>query len=305
LTGLDPTFRRFPRPLTDPEAGPISGMSKIAADSRNGVGPDQTSGGQTDTPAVLKREKEQLEIRLAATAADLAASRIRMVEAADAERQRIERDLHDSVQQQLVGIRIKLELAAEEVRREPESGERMIQAIGRQMDEVLETLRSLARGIYPAVLHERGLGEALKSAGRRSPAPVSVRVQQIGRPAADVEIAVYFCCLEAIQNVAKHAGREAGAVIRLWEDDGRLAFEVVDSGVGFDTAAVPRRHGLVNMADRIEAVGGTLRISSRAGHGTAVRGTVPLSADGTASHGTISENGGAFHATLGLGAGGS
>jgi signal transduction histidine kinase len=275
-------------------------MSKIAADSSPGRTaasdeasatqtsaatddgrPDERGNGsnganETHSSVVLRGEKERLEAQLAETAADLAASRIRMVEAADAERQRIERDLHDSVQQQLVGIRIKLELAAEEVLREPASGERMIQAIGRQMDEVLETLRSLARGIYPAVLHEQGLGEALKSAARRSPAPVSVRVQGIGRHSDDIEIAVYFCCLEATQNVAKHAGRDAGAVIRLWEEDHRLSFEVVDSGIGFDPADVPRRHGLVNMADRIKAVGGTLKISSRPGHGTAVRGSVPI-----------------------------
>ncbi len=233
------------------------------------------SVGASVDPTELRLENAQLEAELEATTADLAASRIRLVEAADAERQRIERDLHDSVQQQLVGIRIKLDLAAEEVRREPASGERMIHAIGRQMDEMLETLRSLARGIYPAVLHERGLGEALKSAARRSPAPVSVHVQGIGRLSEEIEIAVYFCCLEAMQNVAKHAGREAAAVIRLWEEDGRLRFDVVDSGVGFDLAAVPRRHGLVNMSDRIEAVGGTLRLSSRDGRGTAVRGSVP------------------------------
>lgn len=223
----------------------------------------------------LRREKAQLEAKLAATTADLAASRIRLVEAADAERQRIERDLHDSVQQQLVGIRIKLELAAEEVRREPSSGGRMIDSIGRQMDEILETLRSLARGIYPAVLHERGLGEALKSAGRRSPTPVSVRVGGIDRHSDEVEIAVYFCCLEAIQNVAKHAGRGAEAVISLWRDTDRLCFEVTDSGVGFDPHDVQRPNGLVNMRDRIEAVGGTLSVSSCAGQGAVVRGWVP------------------------------
>src|SRR5262249_13827982 len=138
---------------------------------RDEVSHDHNGARDAQASAVLRHENEQLEAKLEATTADLAASRIRMVEAADAERQRIERDLHDLVQQQLVGIRINLELAAEGVQREPASAERMIQAIGSQMDEVLETLRSLARGIYPAVLHERGLGEALKSAARRSPAP--------------------------------------------------------------------------------------------------------------------------------------
>ncbi len=226
------------------------------------------------TAARLRREKAELEARLQATRADLAASRNRLVEAADAERQRIERDLHDSVQQQLVGVRIKLELASEAVKSEPASGQRMIDSIGRQMDEVLETLRSLARGIYPAVLHERGLGEALKSAGRRSPAPVSVRIKDIGRHASDVEIAVYFCCLEAMQNVAKHADG-AEAVVRLWCDSRRLWFEVTDRGIGFEPDRVPRPNGLVNMRDRIEAVGGALTITSSDGHGATVSGWVP------------------------------
>lgn len=240
----------------------------------------QSSAAEHDgveaTAARLYRDKAQLEARLAATTADLAASRIRLVEAADAERQRIERDLHDSVQQQLVGIRLKLELAAEEARREPASGGRMIDSIGRQMDEVLETLRSLARGIYPALLHERGLGEALKSAGRRSPTAVSVRVDGIGRHPDDLEIAVYFCCLEAMQNVAKHAGPGAQTIIRLWREAERLCFQVTDFGVGFDPEQVPHPNGLINMRDRIEAVGGTLTVTSHEGQGAVVRGWVPI-----------------------------
>jgi signal transduction histidine kinase len=276
--------------------------SKIAADSKQTriVDPATRTRQQSTavdhepfegavTAARLQRENQELAARLAAaradlvamgadltaTRADLAASRTRLVEAADAERQRIERDLHDSVQQQLVGIRIKLELASEEVKREPGRGGRMIHSIGRQMDELLDTLRSLARGIYPAVLHEQGLGEALKSAGRRSPAPVSVRVRGIGRHPSDVEIAVYFCCLEAMQNVAKHAGPDTEAVIRLWRDAQRLWFEVTDRGTGFDPATVPRASGLVNMRDRIEAIGGVLRITASEGHGSTVRGWVP------------------------------
>lgn len=276
--------------------------SKIAADSKQtrtiepaaraskqSTAVDHERSERARTTARLQSEKAQLEARLAAikaalvatradlasTRSDLAASRIRLVEAADAERQRIERDLHDSVQQQLVGIRIKLELASEEVKREPGSGGRMIDSIGRQIDEMLETLRSLARGIYPAVLHERGLGEALKSAGRRSPAPVSFRVTGIGRHPGDVEIAVYFCCLEAMQNVAKHAGHDVEAVVRLWREPRRLWFEVTDSGLGFDPVTVAHSNGLVNMHDRIEAVGGALTITASEGEGCAVRGWVP------------------------------
>jgi signal transduction histidine kinase len=262
--------------------------SRIVADSEQGRIVDSSGRGQPQSSAVdhdrleplataarLRREKAELERRLEATRADLAASRTRLVEAADAERQRIERDLHDSVQQQLVGIRIKLELASEAVRHEPASGERMIDSIGRQMDEVLEALRSLARGIYPAVLHERGLGEALKSAGRRAPVPVSVRIAGIGRHPSDIEIAVYFCCLEAMQNVVKHAGRGVEAAVRLRRDSRRLWFEVSDCGIGFEPAQVPRASGLVNMRDRIEAVGGSLTIASSTGDGTTVRGWVP------------------------------
>ena len=267
----------------------MSGMSsKIVADSEQGRIVDSSGRAYPQSSAVdhdrleplaavarLRREKAELERRLEATRADLAASRIRLVEAADAERQRIERDLHDSVQQQLVGIRIKLELASEAVQARAREWERMIVSIGRQMDEVLETLRSLARGIYPSVLNERGLGEALKSAGRRAPAPVSVRIVGIGRHPSDIEIAVYFCCLEAMQNVVKHAGRGVEAVVCLRRDSRRLWFEVTDCGIGFQPDQVPRPNGLVNMRDRIEAVGGSLTIVSSTGHGTTVRGWVP------------------------------
>src|ERR1700735_2703445 len=221
---------------------------KIVADSEQGRIVDSSGRGYPQTSAVdherleplataarLRREKAELERRLEATRGDL----------------------HDSVQQQLVGIRIKLELASEAVKQEPASGERMINSIGRQMDEVLETLRSLARGIYPAVLHERGLGEALKSAGRRAPAPVSVRIVGIGRHPSDIEIAVYFCALEGMQNVVKHAGRGVEASVRLRRDSRRLWFEVTDSGIGFELDQIPRSNGLVNMRDRVEAVGGS------------------------------------------------
>jgi len=226
--------------------------------------------------ALMRLENARLEADLRASTADLMASRIRLVESAHAERRRIERDLHDGVQQRLVVLRIKLESAAQTLRRDPEQGQQMIGAIGTQMDEALEELRALARGIYPSLLQEHGVVEALKSAARRSPTPVSVRGPGIARYPEDIEVAVYFCCLEALQNVAKHGGEGAGPAVRLWQDGERLRFEVRDSGAGFDPAAVDSGSGLVNMRDRIEAVGGMLRISSTAGAGTAVNGSIPL-----------------------------
>lgn len=217
--------------------------------------------------------------RLKASTAELAASRTRLVETAYSERRRIERDLHDSVQQDLVGLRIKLDMVAEAVKEDPSDGARMIASMGLQMDHVLEALRSLARGIYPAVLAERGLDEALKSAARRCPEPVTVDARRIGRYQQDVEVAVYFCCLEALQNVAKHAGPNARASIRLRQERNELTVEVRDTGNGFRPEQAVDNHGLRNMRDRIEAVGGTLSIHTLTidakGHGTLIRAVVP------------------------------
>jgi signal transduction histidine kinase len=226
--------------------------------------------------AIMHLENAQLEADLKASTRELAASRSRLVEAADAERQRIERDLHDGIQQQLVGLRLKLDMAAEVIAAEPRRGQGMVLAIGRQMDDLIGTLRSLAGGIYPPLLSDRGLADALKSAAGRAPLPVSVRAGALRRYPQDVEIAVYFCCLEAIQNVAKHAGRGVEAVVRIREEKHVLRFEVSDSGCGFNPGHVSAAHGLVNMRDRMEAVGGTLTVTSSAGSGTSVRGAVPL-----------------------------
>ncbi len=225
--------------------------------------------------ALMRLEQAQLTAELAASTKELEDSRSRLVEAAHAERRRLERDLHDGVQQQVVGLRIKLEVAAEAMRSGPVEGERLLGAIGHQMDELLETLRTLARGIYPALL-ERGVGEALKAAARSSPVPVSVRPLRISRYPDDVEVAVYFCCLEALQNVAKHAGPKARATLTLWESGSRLCFRVRDSGVGFDSSESARGSGVTNMHDRIHAVGGTVAVESSTGRGTSVHGCVPI-----------------------------
>jgi signal transduction histidine kinase len=166
-------------------------------------------------------------------------------------------------------------MAAEAIKDDPAQGERVLASVGRQMDDILHEVRSLARGIYPSLLTERGVGEALRAAARSSPLPVEVR-GRVGRYAEDIEVAVYFCCVEALQNVAKHGGRDATATVSLWEHERRLGFEVRDSGVGFNSRTASRGSGLINMRDRIEAVGGEVQVSSRRGRGTSVRGSVPI-----------------------------
>jgi signal transduction histidine kinase len=128
------------------------------------------------------------------------------------------------------------------------------------------------------LLPEHGLGEAIRSVNRCSPWPASLDVDGIGRYAPDTEAAVYFCCLEALQNITKHAGPAVGGAIRLWDDGERLNFEVCDDGVGFSEDAVRPGEGLMNMRDRMEAAGGTVIVTSRRGQGTAVRGFAPLTA---------------------------
>jgi signal transduction histidine kinase len=195
---------------------------------------------------------------------------------AHVERRRLERDLHDGVQQHLVVIRIKVDLAAETIRGDPAQGEEVLASVGRQLDDVLQEVRSLARGIYPSLLSERGVAEALRAAGRSAPRPVAVHSRSVGRYAEEIEVAVYFCCLEALQNVIKHAGPEPSANIALSEDGPLLRFAIKDSGVGFDSTSMPQGAGLINMRDRIEAVGGRLEVLSGEGRGTTIRGFVPV-----------------------------
>ena len=208
---------------------------------------------------------------------ELRASRARLVVASDEARERIEHDLHDGAQQGLVGARIRLDAAAGVIRENPGEGQRLLEAIGRQMDGVLDELRLLARGVYPALLTDSGIVAALQSAARLTSLDVSVRGEAMTRYPQGVESAVYFCCLEALQNTAKHAGRDTRAEVRLWHHRNDLRFEVIDTGVGFDLNATSPGSGLSNMRDRIEAIGGTLTITSHKRTGTTVRGRVPIS----------------------------
>ena len=210
-------------------------------------------------------------------AAELQASRGRLVAAADAERRRIERNLHDGAQQHLVALSVKVRLLEQFAERDPERAKSLINQLQEDVGSAIEELRSLAHGIYPPLLSSAGLGVAMSAACRRAPLPASLEVDGVGRYPPEIEAAVYFCCLEAMQNAAKHAGAEATARVRIWEDAGGLLFEVFDDGAGFETNGLADGAGLTNMRDRLGAVGGTLRVQSD-GHGTRIHGVVPASA---------------------------
>ncbi|MET0801460.1 MAG: GAF domain-containing sensor histidine kinase [Actinomycetota bacterium] len=206
---------------------------------------------------------------------DLRASRKRLVAAQDEERRRLERNIHDGAQQQLVALSVKLRLLEQLALREPAKAAEMASELQAETATALEDLRDLARGIYPPLLADRGLPAALEAQARKSPVAVTVMPDGVGRYPQDVESALYFCCLEALQNIAKYAGASR-AEIRLSASGGEVAFVVADDGEGFDPSAVLHGSGLQGMADRLEAVGGTLEIRSRPGSGTTVTGRVPV-----------------------------
>ncbi len=216
------------------------------------------------------RLTEELRLRLE----ELQASRQRIVAAQDQERRRIERNIHDGAQQQLVALAVKLGLVRTIGKSDEEKADQMLADLQTDAQQALEDLRDLARGIYPPLLADQGLLAALEAQARKASLPVAVASDGVERYPQEVEAAVYFCALEALQNVAKYAGA-TGAHVRLHAGDGSLVFEVVDDGGGFDVATVKRGSGLTNMSDRLSALGGTLDIESSPGSGTVVRGRIP------------------------------
>jgi signal transduction histidine kinase len=209
---------------------------------------------------------------------ELRASRLRLVSVQDAERRKIERNLHDGAQQQLVALAVKQRLAAGLIERDPAKAAAMLTDLQQETADAIETLRDLARGIYPPLLADQGLPAALTGQARKVPIPVTVAAEGIGRYPQPVEAAVYFCCLEALQNITKYA--EASSVeIRLEAREGELLVQVVDDGVGFDPERTRWGSGLQNMADRMAVLGGSVEIRSRPGEGTAIVGRVPADPD--------------------------
>jgi signal transduction histidine kinase len=223
--------------------------------------------------ALASLENTRLATQVEASLNELQESRARIQAAADSERLRIERDLHDGAQQRLVALRIRLELAAELAEGEPGRGSALLFELGRELEEALEEVRSLARGVYPSVLADQGLEEALAAVARKAPIATTVDARDLSRYPTEVESAVYFCCLEALQNVAKHAKGASSIWISL-VDDGALRFAVVDDGAGFSGETVTAGTGVISMRDRLAAVGGELKIHSTPGEGTQVVGAV-------------------------------
>ena len=206
---------------------------------------------------------------------DLRESRKRLVAAQDQERRRLERNLHDGAQQHLVALKVKLGLAEMLAVKDPDKAKGTIAELKADADDALETLRELARGIYPPLLADKGLATALEAQARKATLPVTVEAQDVGRYPQEVEAAAYFCCLEALQNVQKYA-QASHVVIRLVATDAGLAFAVEDDGVGFDPASVQPGAGLSNMRDRLDALGGELSIRATSPHGAVVAGRLPL-----------------------------
>jgi signal transduction histidine kinase len=251
-------------------AASVSAVSGPA--SRDATGPDgaqrRVVRGDSDREGGRFRVSLLMPLRRPLATGDALA-------AGDAERQRLAQDLHDGVQQYLTALRVRLGLAADRFRTrgETEAGA-VLQGFGDDVEHVIDEVRDLAQGIYPALLTSFGLDVALVSAGVQSGGPVTVEASGVRRCRPEVEVAVYFACLAALDNAAKYAG-PVPVLIDLFETGGALHFEVCDSGAGFDPAETEVGAGIANMRGRIAVVGGTLAVESAPGRGTRVHGRVP------------------------------
>lgn len=227
--------------------------------------------------AGLVLRNAQLTAELQGRLDQLRESRQRIVAAQDAERRRLERNIHDGAQQHLVALSMKLRLAQELAGKDPERARALLEELQEDTGDALQTLRDLARGIYPPVLTDKGLVPALEAHARRCPVEVTVAGEGVGRHASEIEAAAYFCCLEAIQNAIKHGG--SGPIeVAVSESDGHLTFRVTDAGPGFEPHRASGGSGVQNMRDRVAALGGAFDITSAPGAATCVEGRIPVPA---------------------------
>jgi signal transduction histidine kinase len=221
--------------------------------------------------AAIALENARLHAESRARVAELRASRERIVAAGDAERRRLERNLHDGAQQRLVAVALQLQLLRRRIRGDPATAEQLVTVASAELAESLDELRELARGLHPAVL-EHGLGPALDALATRSAVPTSVSCDGSGRLPEQVELAAYFVACEALTNTAKYAGASAASV-RVWRDDRAAFVEIADDGIGGADDSLGS--GLRGLADRVEALDGRLRVVSPAGLGTTVTAELP------------------------------
>jgi signal transduction histidine kinase len=209
-------------------------------------------------------------------------SRVRLVAATDQERRRIERNLHDGAQQRLVTAAVQARVAQRLLTDQPEQAQAVLSQLTQDLQDAAAELRDLAHGIYPPQLTDHGLEAALRTAALRSPLPTTVQATGVGRYPPELEVNVYFCCLEALQNASKHAGEGATVTMTLTDRDelsfdvDELSFDVKDTGVGCEAAAILRGHGFANMRDRLDAIGGTLTVQAEPGGGVHLHGQVPI-----------------------------
>jgi signal transduction histidine kinase len=225
--------------------------------------------------ALLARENASLDAAWKESLSELVDSRARLVSVGARERRKLERDLHDGAQQRLVAASINLSLAGELADASPELHDRVTEARG-EVEEALTELREVAHGIYPPALGRWGLARALELVASRYSGRVEVVDASGGRFRPEVEAAMYYCAMEAVQNASKHAGESAHISITLYTDADELRLEVRDDGSGFDPAAVDGGIGLENMRDRLGAIGGHVEIDSQPGHGTLVAAAAPI-----------------------------
>jgi len=283
-------------PADSPTAGPLQVSGDLLPDVPDGSAFEVLDGGRllgalsVTMPASdpMNPAKEKLVRDLASQAVlvlrnvrlieELRASRQRLVVAQDEERRKLERNIHDGAQQQLVALTVQLGLLKRQIERDPPGATETAERLRGDATTALEDLRDLARGIYPPLLAAEGLTAALQAQVRRSSVPVAVEADRLGRFPREVEAAVYFCVLEALQNVAKYA-RASYASVRLSNGAAELTFEVEDDGAGFDVPAAGHGTGLQGMADRLAAVGGVLDVHSEPGAGTTVTGRIPVEVD--------------------------
>jgi signal transduction histidine kinase len=253
-------------PFTDESERVLTELARQVALALHNVQLDSALQASLET---LRERNEQLQ-----------ASRRRIVTAADESRRRIERNLHDGAQQHLVALAVKVGLARQLVESDPATVMTMLEELRGDVQTTLAELRELAHGIYPPLLRDRGLAEALRTAANRAVLPTEVTSEGIERYPTETEAAVYFCCLEAMQNAGKHAGDGSSIKVTITVDDRHLDFTVADDGAGFDPVGAEEGHGFVNMRDRLGAVGGTLTVESAPGKGTKIIGRIPLDANG-------------------------